>query len=738
MEWNWTTAAIAAGTAPCCWLLIIGIGYTVYIGYRYKKKDETQSNIEVITNCQCGSDKIITLDCTECNEKVKGCKVCLRRLSRCSCDVSSSHHDVDDSKITKCQCGCEEIVPMKCPKCKRSVSGCSKCFNRLSPCNCDDTEFNGNQKKPPMEITKCQCESENIGRMECAVCHQPAKGCLKCFARIGACGCDEKAPSSAPTVVMPGNLKQCPCGSEEMVKMECVKCRQPAMGCSKCLRRQSLCSCDDAAASESKPKLKDFMRFLAVDVSFDTCQQPRSSCKCTEIIPKQSDTKTIKCQCGCEEIMMMKCKECNQPAKRCSKCFHRLSPCGCDEKSSVQIIKCRCGSENLGMMECAVCHQPAEGCLKCFARIGPCECDEETSSSAPTVVMPGNLKRCPCGNEKIDMMKCAQCDQRAMGCAKCWRRLSSCSCDETSFATDPKEKHEAECPLCEPCEPRQPYKGKRKSPQCPCGCEAKTTMKCDQCNQFSMECVGCKRCLLPCGCDQARNEVKQGYPCRESNKAPAEEKEHLSQQCSEISSMKDWTPDSPPLKCGCGPGKLQSITCLKCCRKYVECNDCRRRVTPCGCGYIRGEDCPAEADPQQNETPLQRQSNICTAPISPIHLAQSYEGLCFRQEEEPLPHCEGEDTRKSVARKMRKVQRREREQRLERGETGREKVLKSMRKQLNISMQQNSEIMVNLKQMKAREDERSICSEVNQVSCAEITSEDVCKKRVVLNINCRD
>lgn len=116
----------------------------------------------------------------------------------------------------------------------------------------------GNEHKE----TKCrECGSKKIGMMECAVCHEPAKGCLKCFARIGQCGCDEK-PEKPPSVlskppsvlsmtVVSGDHEQCPCGNDNMAMMECVKCHQSVMGCPKCFFHREPCDCDVTVPHEA-------------------------------------------------------------------------------------------------------------------------------------------------------------------------------------------------------------------------------------------------------------------------------------------------------------------------------------------------------------------------------------------------------------------------------------------------------------------------------------------------------
>ena len=51
-----------------------------------------------------------------------------------------------------------------------------------------------------------------------------------------------------------------------------------------------------------------------------------------------------------------------------------LSKCG---KRGTQGSKCQCGSDNFAMMKCAECNQPATGCMRCFCRLSPCACGQE-------------------------------------------------------------------------------------------------------------------------------------------------------------------------------------------------------------------------------------------------------------------------------------------------------------------------------------------------------------------------
>ena len=48
------------------------------------------------------------------------------------------------------------------------------------------------------------------------------------------------------------------------------------------------------------------------------------------------------------------------------------------ETKDEKLIKCPCGSENIVMLKCAECQQPTTGCLECCCRLSSCVCDEDT------------------------------------------------------------------------------------------------------------------------------------------------------------------------------------------------------------------------------------------------------------------------------------------------------------------------------------------------------------------------
>lgn len=76
-------------------------------------------------------------------------------------------------------------------------------------------------------------------------------------------------------------------------------------------------------------------------------------------------------------------------------------------------FKCLCGSANIVMMECAQCHQPANGCANCLRRLSPCRCEKGAVGAATEIT------KCRCG--------------------KCWRCLLSHSCEDMASGVEVKQ-----------------------------------------------------------------------------------------------------------------------------------------------------------------------------------------------------------------------------------------------------------------------------------------------------------
>ena len=286
-KWDWSTIGIAAASTAFCCLLICGIGFLIYLGYRHGKKEHIRH------------------------------------------DSVNKEHKETLSKKPKCLCGSDRLVDLKCAECQGIVKGCDECLLRLSPCECDAiqsySDIHVNRKKesllPAMEIPKRQCGSENLGRMKCAVCHEPTTGCLKCSARIGACRCDEDASSNSNAVVITENIVQCPSVNEKWDR--------------------SLCGCGEAslpAHPNEKHDAQEFASKFSVNSVCDEINEENVNEQSNWIqrynnTIRTNDYKTVSCLCGPGKLESILCVKCCQKYVECHGCHKRLTPCGCNEEN---------------------------------------------------------------------------------------------------------------------------------------------------------------------------------------------------------------------------------------------------------------------------------------------------------------------------------------------------------------------------------------------------------------------
>ena len=473
-----------------------------------------------------------------------------------------------------------------------------------------------------------------------------------------------------------------------MVTLKCVRCQSMVEGCNECLCRLSPCHCDG----------------------------PQDTNHCEVIEIDHSISLHTKCQCGCEEIVMMKCAGCNQPAKGCPRCFNRLSPCGCDgdSKSSMEMTQCRCGSENIGRMECAVCHEPAAGCLQCFARIGACGCDETASAISLMVVMPRNGQQCPYGNEKMVLMKCADCLQSAIGCSVCYRRHSPCICDAAARASEAQSmclplehletarviKENESASLGIQCESLKWYgdkavedtNGAQSIDQQPCQSEEQGNIQCDDGLAQYIQALEDRLMATDAHNAELKCQVKQHVE---------KEKPKCVPQCEPIE-------PSPP----CQPAANKKAT----------------KSTKSRSANVEGTQDPHYEDliRQQRELGIPTPVVPC-AYSSEVHdktdkAAVPMQDPCVTVEPPPMKKydvadgnyvCEGPNPDDETGCKQDEVQ-----------------FVQNLQRLLKISMLQNTELMMNLRAFKAKEDaikgmvRGPSCVAMREVSCSDIQSED--------------
>ena len=203
---------------------------------------------------------------------------------------------------------------------------------------------------------------------------------------------------------------------------------------------------------------------------------------------------------------------------------------------------CSCGNGWIVSVKCTECHKAEMTCNSCFRIHSPCDCNSEiVDIETNPALMPAvegsvpmdtrEIDNCPCGSDKIVEMDCEECYQPVMGCAKCWRRLSPCHCDEevrargiTEFeqpecCTNEREFGAIDCQMAQnsgardveiECGEEHPtvvvlanHKG------CSCGNKQLLMMKCAKCNHTAMGCCECYRRLSRCRCDQSATKTRK-------------------------------------------------------------------------------------------------------------------------------------------------------------------------------------------------------------------------------------
>ena len=91
------------------------------------------------------------------------------------------------------------------------------------------------------------------------------------------------------------------------------------------------------------------------------------------------------------------------------------------ETKNKETIKCPCGSDNIVMMKCAECQQPTTGCLECCRRLSSCVCDEDARAKAVarpyeqednlTSIVQEDSGGCPNRFDKLESNICPKCCQ---------------------------------------------------------------------------------------------------------------------------------------------------------------------------------------------------------------------------------------------------------------------------------------------------------------------------------------
>ena len=177
--------------------------------------------------------------------------------------------------ITRCSCGCNKMMKIKCAQCQEPAFGCSMCHRLLAPCACGQS----------VECQPISHVNQSNGDIEKGT---PTRNTTKISTGI----------STRISSKMNG-IAKCPCGCDKTLLTKCAHCDQPAMECSNCYRRLSACGCDKRMSKWNK---------------------------------REEPIKFVECSCGGSKFYYMECKECHQQVMACSECLQRVSPCRCDEK----------------------------------------------------------------------------------------------------------------------------------------------------------------------------------------------------------------------------------------------------------------------------------------------------------------------------------------------------------------------------------------------------------------------
>ena len=139
----------------------------------------------------------------------------------------------------------DRVIQVQCTPCHQYIRKCDRCLRRRTLCGCDKVRVRENQ------IKRQQMEQKCFVTMPRNICPEMKETSCVEIQNENICIKKQKCPEKSAVVsVMPRHTRigcKCLCGNEKMVLMKCKECSHPTMGCSKCLRRQSPCICDDSA-----------------------------------------------------------------------------------------------------------------------------------------------------------------------------------------------------------------------------------------------------------------------------------------------------------------------------------------------------------------------------------------------------------------------------------------------------------------------------------------------------------
>ena len=258
------------------------------------------------------------------------------------------------------------------------------------------------------------------------------------------------------------SITQCFCGSENNIIRECEYCNQSFQRCSDCNAQLSPCGCYEAQIAEQSeaPGVERGFEQQSENMVIPETSATFSSDGTFEERPDVLELEQKQKVMAQSSPMILKSQELIAAVLVENKRVE-LDQKQIEARQQMAVERGRLQQEDqrLELMQLRLRRQSGEGSYCCNGERG-----------------------CPCGNETMQRMQCTTCHQPAMGCSKCWVRLSRCDCDESRCGCDesqypevPKKENvkacQQPCQHCEPCEPCMPCV-ERSCPKCPVDNEA--------------------------------------------------------------------------------------------------------------------------------------------------------------------------------------------------------------------------------------------------------------------------